>query len=188
MDNTKTVEPWIMTYSGHPFVYANPDPDCIIIEDIAHALSNICRYTGHARTFYSVAEHSVRVSYMVENKYGRQFAFEGLMHDAAEAYVSDMNKPLKTLLGDVYKRVERIAGDAIAKKFGFSAEKTEPVAYCDGALYLAERRDLFGALKPGFTFTHHQDKVAPAEVIRPWSSRTAEVLFLERFHEVRTWC
>lgn len=180
-----TVEHFIITNSGHGFVFENPDLDCILIEDIAHALSNICRYTGHVNTFYSVAEHCVRVSWAVENKYGRQYALEGLLHDAAEAYVTDVNKPLKMLLGEPYKRLESIAMKAIAEKFGVPAEKSEAVAYCDGALYLAERRDLFGAVKPSFTLTHHVEKTADAMNIQPWSPTKAEILFLERFYEVK---
>jgi uncharacterized protein len=181
------VEPWIMTFSGHGFVFEHPDPDCIVIEDIAHALSNICRYTGHVPKFYSVAQHCVLVSRMVEKQYGESFALEGLLHDSAEAYVTDVNKPLKTLLGEPYKRLETIAMKAIADKFGVPYEKSAPVAYCDGALYLAERRDLFGSMKPSFTFTHHQEKKACEEVIRPWSPFVAEQSFLNRFDEVKSW-
>lgn len=182
-----TVEPYITTHSGGCFVFEHPDPDSVVIEDIAHALSNICRYTGHVNKFYSVAEHSVRVSHMVEEKYGRRLALEGLLHDAAEAYVTDVNKPLKTLLGEPYKRLESIAMGVIANKFGIPAEKSEPVAYCDGALYLAERRDLFGPMKPGFTLTHHQEKTPCENTICPWSPALAKNLFLDRFEEVKSW-
>lgn len=181
---TTTVEHYITTHSGGCFVFEHPDPESILIEDIAHALSNICRYTGHVDKFYSVAEHSVRVSHMVDEEYGRRFALEGLLHDAAEAYVTDVNKPLKMLLGEPYKRLESIAMGAIAAKFGIPAEKSEAVAYCDGALYLTERRDLFGPLKPGFTLTHHQEKKPCRYTIVPWSPTQAKQQFLQRYMEV----
>lgn len=182
-----TVEAFIITHSGHGFVFEHPDPDNVLLEDIAHALSNICRYTGHTNSFYSVAEHSVRVSWMVERRFGREYALEGLMHDASEAYVTDVNKPLKTLLGEPYKRLESIAMNVIATKFGFPSEKTAPVAYCDGALYLSERRDLFGEHKPTFTLTHHVDKVACEQHILPWCPSGAKDAFLHRFDEVKSW-
>lgn len=183
----KTVEAFIITLSGQGFVFEHPDPEAIVIEDIAHALSHICRYTGHTREFYSVAEHSIRVSKMVEEKYGRAYALEGLMHDASEAYITDVSKPLKMLLGEPYKRLETIAMGVIASKFGFRAEKSEPVAYCDGALYLAERRDLFGEIKPTFTLTHHVEKTACEDIIKPMTPSTAKSLFLLRFAEVQSW-
>ncbi len=180
-----TVENFIITHSGHGYVYEHPDPDCVLLEDIAHALSNICRYTGHVNQFYSVAEHCVRVSWAVEKKYGPQFALEGLLHDAAEAYVTDVNKPLKMLLGEPYKRLEAIAMNTIAAKFGIPVEKSKQVAYCDGSLYLAERRDLFGENKPSFTLTHHIEKKADEMVIKPWAPRFAEMRFLSRYDEVK---
>jgi 5'-deoxynucleotidase YfbR-like HD superfamily hydrolase len=68
----------------------------IDIEDIALALSNICRYTGHVARLYSVAEHSVKVSARLqESGYGPAVQLAGLLHDAAEAYLSDVPKPIK---------------------------------------------------------------------------------------------
>lgn len=86
---------WIQTYTGRAFDLNDPQPQQVSIEDIAHALSLICRFTGHCGKFYSVAEHSVLVSRYC------QWPTEGLMHDAAEAYVGDVSNPLKRLLSHV---------------------------------------------------------------------------------------
>jgi len=85
---------YIQTLSGKKFSYQFATADDIDIEDIANALSNICRFAGHLPEFYSVAQHSVLVSQIVPP----EFAFEALMHDAAEAYCQDIPAPLKALL------------------------------------------------------------------------------------------
>jgi len=72
----------------------DPDQSEIDLGDIAHALSNICRFTGHCSRFYSVARHSLLVSYLAE-RHGIEFARVGLMHDATEAYLCDVARPIK---------------------------------------------------------------------------------------------
>ena len=80
--------PWMLTATGHRFFLNDPRPEDIHIEDIAHALANICRFGGHSRTFYSVAEHSILVAEILrQDSQPRHVIFAGLMHDAAEAYV-----------------------------------------------------------------------------------------------------
>src|SRR5664279_1420110 len=91
----------------------NPDPDALDIEEIAHALSMICRFTGHVREFYSVAQHCTIVSDLGPACY----AFTGLMHDATEAYVGDVAKPLKNML-PAYSVIEERVAQAIATRFG----------------------------------------------------------------------
>lgn len=87
---------YILTQSGLRIDYANPKSNVYNIMDIAHGLSNTCRFGGQFRRFYSVAEHSVIVSHLVHP----DFALYGLMHDAAEAYLGDIPTPLKRLLPD----------------------------------------------------------------------------------------
>ncbi|MFG0247924.1 MAG: phosphohydrolase, partial [Phycisphaeraceae bacterium JB051] len=77
---------WIQTYTGKAFYPLREDPGIIDIRDIAHALSLQCRFNGHCSDFYSVAQHSVHVSEVVP----QAFALWGLLHDAAEAYMSDL--------------------------------------------------------------------------------------------------
>lgn len=85
-DNT-----WIQTYTGRKFYPLTPKAEDINITDIAWALSNLCRFNGHSKHFYSVAEHSIYVS---ENS-PKQYALQGLLHDAAEAYIGDIASPIK---------------------------------------------------------------------------------------------
>lgn len=178
------VEAWIMTQSGRMYHFANPDPRSIVVEDMAHALSKICRFTGHTREHYSVAEHCIRVSWLAEQKYGKAFAREGLLHDSYETYGSDINGPLKSLIPE-YKKYERIGEEVIGRKFNFTVPKSPEIKDCDGVLYQTERRDLF----PPFNlpFTCHKEKEPLPDPIIPMSSELARLLFLHRYEEVRGW-
>lgn len=112
--------PWIQTYTGIKFYPLDPKPEEVVIEDIAHALSRICRYGGQPSMHYSVAEHSVLVSHLVLPRY----ALDGLMHDAAEAYVGDVLRPIKRLpMFDAYVNAEANVFEAIAKKFGLHTDE-----------------------------------------------------------------
>lgn len=96
----------IETASGKYIDVSNPRVEGIVLEDIAHALSNICRYGGHCRTFYSVAEHAVFVSKRLERKgLNRNIQIAGLHHDDAEAFLGDIPRPMKPLLGGAYARM-----------------------------------------------------------------------------------
>ena len=81
----------MVTYTGKEFYPLDPNPADIDIKDIAHALSNCCRFAGHIKSFYSVAQHSVIVSELCEP----ENALAGLLHDASEAYLSDIARPVK---------------------------------------------------------------------------------------------
>lgn len=147
-------DPWseavgnIETASGLRYDFENPQPETIQLADIAHALSNVCRFAGHIRRFNSVAEHSVLVSRIVGayplECFGyvnigpgddsfvaqtrvkkRDIVRAALLHDGHEAYIWDAPSPVKPLLGDTFKRLGRIADEAIAAKFlpeGYSAD------------------------------------------------------------------
>lgn len=128
---------YIQTLSGKKFSYQFATADDIDIEDIANALSNICRFAGHLPEFYSVAQHSVLTSLIVPT----EFAFEALMHDAAEAYCQDIPAPLKALLPD-YQRIETLVDDLIRQKYGINPEQAAVVKYADLVMLATERRDL----------------------------------------------
>lgn len=94
------------TASGNEINILDPMPSAISIRDIAHALSNQCRFNGHVRHFYSVAEHSVLVSHLLEelHPHDKDTQLAGLLHDAAEAYMGDMISPMKFSLAALSNR------------------------------------------------------------------------------------
>jgi uncharacterized protein len=97
---------WIVTFSGIHFYPLDPREDEILVMDIAHALSNIARFNGHTKYFYSVAQHSLFVSKELEHRgYSPYVCLAGLLHDGSEAYICDIPTPLKNMLPD-YKRME----------------------------------------------------------------------------------
>jgi len=102
----------ILTHSGKLFNFKAPNLHKYDIREIAHALSNLGRFTGHTSRFYSVAQHSVAVSYIVPER----LALAALMHDASEAYLGDVASPLKALLPE-YKYIEEQTECAIARAF-----------------------------------------------------------------------
>ena len=133
----------ILTSSGVYFDFNDPQIDQIFIEDIATALGNTCRFAGQIG-FYSVAEHCVHCSQVAlqRNPNNIELAFHALMHDAAEAYIGDMPKPLKVLLPDfqaIEARVERVIED----KFDLTDQFVNEVKTIDLQLLKAEKKHLF---------------------------------------------
>jgi adenosine deaminase len=134
--------PSIQTVSGRRLNPFDPDPDQIDPNDIARALSNQCRFGGHSRVFYSVAQHSAIVSDLVlDNGGGPDAALAALLHDAAEAYLVDLPHPLKhrSALGPPYRRAEAVLEEAIRKRFSLPRDVPglKPI---DRALLATERR------------------------------------------------
>jgi hypothetical protein len=112
------LEPFLATYSGGKFYPFGPDPSRVQIEDIAHALSNICRYNGHTSEFWSVAAHSLAlVQELRARGYGITMQYHGLLHDASEAYLMDVPRPIKPLFLN-YEQWEENVERAVAIRFG----------------------------------------------------------------------
>ena len=128
---------WIKTFSGLKMYPLDPRPEEISLTDIAHALSNICRYTGHCREFYSVAQHSVYVSVYASEAN----AMWGLMHDASEAYLCDIARPVKRFLSGYHEAEDNLM-KCIAEKFGMSWPMPEEIKTLDNRFLMAEARDL----------------------------------------------
>jgi 5'-deoxynucleotidase YfbR-like HD superfamily hydrolase len=146
MDDVKR-DNWIRTYTGRRFTPLDPQVEDITREDIAHALSNICRYTGHVSSFYSVAQHSCIVSAIIrdilEGTVEEQFF--GLMHDASEAYLTDIARPVKIQPAmAMYREAERRLEYAIARKFDLPGDMPEIVKKADTIALATEARDLMG--------------------------------------------
>ena len=171
--------PWIQTFTGRAFFPWDPQPEDVNIVDVAHALSNVNRFTGHARRPYSVAQHSVLLSHLVP--YGD--AFYALTHDGAEAYVGDLSGPIKHHPAlAAYRELEWGVEFAIRRAFGLSGTKPESIKEAHGRLMATEKRDLMAepplpSDDPPFT---------PYEfVIEPLDHEEAMTKFLARYHELR---
>lgn len=172
----------ILLSSGSYFDFENPEASLITIYDVAHALSNLCRFTGHCHSFYSVAEHSVHVSRLVPPR----DALAGLLHDAVEAVVGDMSRPLKSLLPS-YKEIERRCEAAILARFGLPPELPESVKRADIAMLAIEQAQAMDAadhIWPGVTgAANAADGIdVKLEFLSPIMAQRA---FLARFWEVR---
>jgi len=166
----------ISTVSGRFFDFHNPDRYVFDIEEIAHSLSNICRYGGHSERFYSVAEHSVHVSRVVHPK----LALCGLLHDASEAFVGDMPSPLKALCQS-YRTIEDRVQAAIAASFNLPYPFPPEVHLADKMLYKAERQQI--APTPDNVW-HTDIPVADIEIVG-WSPYEASQQFLARYEELK---
>ena len=151
-----------------------------MIEDIAHALSLQCRYAGHVKKFYSVAEHSWWVSKVCSP----ENAMWGLLHDASEAYLVDLPGPLKrcSRLGDEYCRIERRLMSVICERFQLPQLGPEDVKRSDDFMLHWEGRDLMGSHPaPWFGEGTH---LLPVETLDPVPAQAAECAFLRRFEQL----
>lgn len=129
---------WMQTWLGHRFYPMAPSQSTIDHADIAHALSQLCRFAGHIDRFYSVAEHCVLMSQAVPPEH----ALAALLHDATEAYVVDVPRPLKRYLPD-YQAIEQQTWYAIAYRFGLDFELPAEVKDADNRILRNERAALF---------------------------------------------
>jgi uncharacterized protein len=174
-------EPWIQTFTGRQFRPLNPRPEDVCIEDIAHSLSLQCRFNGHSRDFYSVAEHSVRVADECLRRGTRQDARAGLLHDAAEAYTSDVPAPVKWNLPD-FQALEARVQKVVWETFGGRDYDADLVRQIDIDLLATELRDLHG---PPPEPWGNAGAALPGRIV-PWPAREAEQRFLERWRELAT--
>lgn len=167
----------ILTFSGHDFDLLRPDDTAWSIIDIAHGLSNLCRFAGHTTEFYSVAQHCVVMSRHVP----RSLALTALFHDAAEAFVGDMPTPLKALLEE-YRMIETRIQAAILRRLGLPETLPLEIKRADRALLATERRDL---LPCGASPWPELAGVEPlAERIVPLPPAEARAAFLARAVEL----
>ncbi|QUS38021.1 hypothetical protein RPMA_03475 [Tardiphaga alba] len=171
------VGPTIMLHSGAWFDFCAPADSQFTIEDIAHGLSNICRYSGQCRSFYSVAEHSLLVSEVAAG-----CEFEALLHDAAEAFLGDITRPLKQMLPE-FKRIEAEVERAILDRFGVVGPIPPQVKQADLRVLAAEQRQIMPEGTDGWV---RGQKVEPAPVVVQYlPPDEAKTAFLDRFERLR---
>lgn len=168
---------WIQTYSGGCFYPLDPRPSEVEIVDIAHALGMSCRYGGHSLKFYSVAEHAYHVSFHVPPEFG----LWGLMHDAAEAYTTDLPRPLKHMIPQ-WEGIESKIMYAICRRFDMDTEEPKIVHEIDYRIVSDERAQI---MAPCIRQWVASSRLEPLGVeIHCWSPEVAKEMFLERFYDL----
>lgn len=170
----------ILTSSGR---YVNPlalRPEDICIEDIAHALSMRCRFSGHTREFYSVAQHSVMCAKVLLGKASDTAVKQALLHDAAEAYLQDMATPLKAdpKLGAAYREAESAAWYVISEHYCLPYAFLPEVKEADLAMLALERRELMPA---NGEWGILEGVEPPNFVLSPWVPWQSQAVFLHWF-------
>lgn len=175
---------WIQTYTGRRFYPFESNYEDVYIEDIAHALSLVCRFGGHCKHHYSVAQHSVLVSEHCK------YRMHGLLHDAEEAYIADVCRPVKrslralgiTALDDAASKIMM----AVSRRFEleWSVEIKEDVKTADNVLLATEARDLMLPMLDGGMWTSADVFPTLDQKIVPVDPTTAERMFLHRYREL----
>ena len=170
----------IETSTGIMFDILNPTPDMINIEDIAHAGSQMNRFTGHCRFPYPVTQHERLGSYLVPEEHALRF----LLHDASESYISDMNRPLKhfTAAGHEYRLIEAPLQEMIYAKFGIFGPDPECIHEIDNQMLYAEKAQLMAGAE--WTHTWSKDRKAADVQLFELSFRENKWRYLKRFYQL----
>lgn len=155
----------ILIHSGILFDVFNPKDEDIKIEDIAHSLSNVCRYGGHSPKFYSVAQHCVICSY---EEGTTKEKLEFLLHDASEAYLSDMPRPIKKNMPNYVEMEDNLLA-LIFKKFELNFPLSKKVHNVDDSVLAYEYRSFFEIKDENFDF---------------WTPEYSKKMFLDRYYEL----
>ena len=172
---------YFRTYNGKHVHPLSPSQDEIVIEDVAHSLSQQCRFLGHTHALYTVAQHCVLVSEMVPPG----DALWGLLHDASEAYLGDLPAPIKR---DPRMEFHRIAEErllaCIARRFGLAPEMPQSVKRADKILLATEFRDVTAVDDLDWIIAECGCEPDQSLRITPWPSEVARRRFLARFEEL----
>lgn len=175
---------WFQTFTGVMFYICDPRPDEVHFDDIAHPLAYQCRFNGHTREFYSVAQHSVLVARCLSEQFGEtnvKWLRTALFHDAAEAYMGDMVRPLKQT-DDHFRAVEARLEEVIAERFDLIYPMPPLIKRADNALLLTERNALM-ALPPR---PWQQIEEPYAGLDEFWQPAVAEMMFRRQAKEYLT--
>lgn len=190
----------MQTFVGRAHHPMHPMPEDLDIRDVAHSLAYQCRFAGHTPEHYSVAQHCVLVSYLLEGSEetisagfvstgpeeppsgSRELAYIGLMHDAAEAYVIDLPRPVKydLELRGPYARLELLNWLTICERWMLPVGLPSDVTWADNTVLATEARDIMGPPPRAWATLPPPMR----RTIRPWEAKVAERVFLERFEQL----
>lgn len=171
---------WMQTYTGRKFWPLDPRAEEVEIEDIAHGLALQCRYAGHCLRFYSVAEHSVLISrWLAGQGHDAEMCLWGLLHDAGEAYVLDMIRPLKGSMPE-FRAVEQRVLNAVTERFRMYPVMPAAVKNADNRILVDEKRQ---NMQTGLVWG--TDSLTPLGVtLQWWRPEEAEEAFLADFYRL----
>lgn len=177
---TVTLSHGIRLLSGNLFDYSDPDAGIVTIEDIANALSNICRFAGHIPYFYSVAQHAYNVSMIVPPEHG----LAGLLHDTSEAFTNDIPTPLKHAV-PMFKDLEGKIEASMGRRFGFDYPLHPAVKYADSQMLGLEKVYIKGDhshwdVLDGVEFESERGNV----ILSGWPPALARDMFMLRYQEL----
>ena len=167
------------TFTGKKFWPLDPKAEEIRIEDIAHALSMLCRFGGHCREFYSVAQHSCLVTDLVVAVEPRH-ALAALLHDAAEAYTGDVIRPIKRSEPKIGAAEEAVMQE-VARRFDLMFPFPDVVKWADNVMLKNEHRQLMAGVNE---WPSCDQEEGPQVEIVPWTPTYAESVFLRKFEEL----
>lgn len=173
---------WQLTASGKEFWPLDPRPADIDIRDIAHHLGSICRWGGAPARHYSVGEHSVMLARHFVGNGRTDFARWALMHDAAEAYLGDIVRPLKPAFTN-FRGHERHLETMIWKKYGLIGEMPSPVLRADTAILGDERDQLFDD-QGAHRARRRSGETGLGLTLECWAADHARIEFLNAFGEL----
>lgn len=180
---------WIETYTGKRFDFNDIESNEIDIKDIAHSLSLQTRFAGHCKFHYSVAQHSVYVLECVkELTNDKNTWLASLLHDASEAYLVDVPRPIKPLLKG-YTELEYLVQSKILEKFNieYKPKMKEIIKLSDDFMLRTEARELMVSQGENWTFGFEEIWLNPylEEIyISQWEPKKAESVFLKKFNEL----
>jgi len=175
-------ENFIVTYTGKRVSIVNPQPEDICLEDIAHSLSMQCRFNGHSHSFYSVAEHSTEMSKWIreEDQWDsllKDIGKEALLHDAAEAYVGDMVRPLKNYTSKLLSIMESRFKWVIFELYGLDPKISQRTIALDRSFLRAEALHLMkGGIRDWECYDYPKIDYVPKCLFQPDAKRA----FLEQ--------
>ncbi len=180
MNNSEVI--WVETYTGKHVDPLHLQDSDICIEDIAHSLSLICRFVGHCRRFYSVAQHSIHTAELIEDcipsdDVGHRTMLAGLLHDAAEAYINDISRPIKYAVKG-FKEIDNVATGVVMKHFNCVGTDWTLIKKMDNMMLATEASQLM--------YTGGEDWYLPEPEVRMiipvMIPQLAEDIFKERFY------